>query len=536
MDHDDFYWSAQARLEFASLFDDGSYSAAFQRAVAEAFAKGWSGNRDKPLWAMAVAACAHARAARSLSEGGNLDAGDGLGLVWGAPRDLLETLLAADGAVFDDCGLTIRAEDGAVLVSTPDGLLRLTGFRLAVLKKLAELLLCANNFDYAPTVMQALENAVAAENFAAVKDVARELSRLTYQYRTEHVADAHANSGFTIVRNYLASLNYEIADDTILEFWCDPENQKYQTYEASYRAFAAFAAAITEAEATHAALSAQDINDPVIAGQVSAAWASGLDGADADGVGLASAANDAGPTTHDVSETADTDADGVDPQILGDTDFRLLNQKEVGLLSRLHETGAFGQRLPTATLRLLSFHIVQSGLSNALRTGKAKVPMAERVHCGEAVPYPHLAASLEELSVKLGELMGAATAAIVEDASSAALPSAQAANVIDAGSRFLAKARSKALQRPADELRDRFIAITPALVAARTQVDAYARVFAAVDRQSAPAAVETTTPDGGLALKFDADRPRFAAEFARRYADHLGPAPQSAAPTTLNDG
>ncbi len=540
MEQYDYYWSAKARLEFASIFDDGHYTDAFQRAVAEAFAKGWSGNRDKPIWAMAVAARAIARAAAvgtAFQSTGSAE--DGLDLVWADPKDVLQGLLSLQGDDLSDINCTIEPGDGGFVLKTPDGHLRLTVFRLSVLKKLAELLLAANDFAFAQAVMGQLSAAAQAESFAGIKAASREISKIAYQYRTEHIKDAHAGSGFSIVRNFLAARGYTIEDDTVFEFWVDPENQKYQTYEACFRAFAAFVDAMQSAEAINAAHNAADIFDPIVAGDVATPAAFGDDfsaepplddgsaAQEADSGrlapfavgGLATAGND-NPGSSGEGDGDDAGAGALAPDILSDKDFRLLNQREVTLLSRIFEVGTFGRGLTLATLRLISFHAVQSGLSNGLRTGRWKVPIDERVKCIEAQAYSEIRKDIEELETKMTQLLEAAFACVADP--SAVDETAEAA--VRQGQSFIVKSRSKSMDKSPEELREAFLNVTPVLIAAREAASALSSAVSNRERSLAATAVQVQSHSSSNALDclFEEDRPKFANEYARRYADHLG--------------
>ncbi|MEL6288960.1 MAG: hypothetical protein AAFQ42_11725 [Pseudomonadota bacterium] len=498
----DFYWSERARSEFAALFDDAAYADGFRRAVAETLVRGWSNNRDKPFWSLSIVV-----AALSAADG----SGDGMDIIWRNAGEIRATLTELSPDALAHLGIKVRDDDASLLLETPDGAFRLTQNRLRLLSKLTEFFLGCDEFAYAEDVMGLLARCTALAgdgDYGTLKEITREFARIGYRFRTNNFLDAHAGSAFSIVNSYLAGRNYTLEDDTIFAFWADPENERYKTYEATYQAFANFAASMDEARTTNAASNADDIADPALAGAIAGIVAN--DDAEVDTPG-----QDLVDVLGDEEENDDADEPemrSADPSVLGDADLRLFGQKEITLLSRLAEIGQFGAEHRRASLRLIAFHPVQSGISNGLRTGKWKVPLSERVTCTEARDYDGIISDIEALGARATSWLEVAFAlASEEDAHDERTAGARAA-----GLETLARSRAKALQRDPAELRLAFLGVTPALVQAREMSDRFAGLFSRLF--AADAAAEDHASDA-----FATDRSAFAAEFARRYiADGSG--------------
>ncbi|MBI1383815.1 MAG: hypothetical protein GC150_02760 [Rhizobiales bacterium] len=524
MQENQYYWSARARSEFAALFDDANYSEVFRRAVADALVRGWGGNRDKPFWALAVLAAALGAAQRARGGGG-----DGMDIVWLAPREVIGEIAEAEPE--DIAGLEIRTElDGdALVMHTPDGVIRLTPHRVRVLKKLGEFLLAADEFAHAQDVM-AVFGRLAGEDeatFAGTKDAARALSRIAYRYRTDHFLDGHAGSAFSIVRTWLAARGYEVDDETVLEFWRDPENARYKTYEASFAAFQSFIESIALAQSVQGEASGIAVDDPSVAG----ALVSGLTGTeelDVDAAlameehfGSASAADDLEADEDEMAGSAAGQAADA-PERLGDSDLRLLGQRDITLLTTLTEIGRFGLGHPLASLRLIAFHPVQSGISNGLRTGRWKIPLERRVTCEEARPYEAVLEELGEVGERTKGWLEVALALQLEG--EALEGDAEAAR--QSGLAVLARSRSKSLQKDPAALRRAFKAVEPALIRARS----LASEFAASVQRRYP---ESRAAD--LARQFKDDIDAFSVEFRRRYIEQPGDDGSPADSTAAND-
>lgn len=492
----DFLWSDRARGEFAALFDDAAYSDAFRKSVADALVRGWSNNRDKPFWALSILVVA-----LSASGGGD----DGMDVIWQGPNDVRTQLLDLHEDALSHMNCTVREDDGTVLLATPDGDFRLTNHRLRVLRKLAEFFLCCDEFAYAQDVMALLSRLAGASNegkYNDIKEATREFARIGYRFRTENFLDGHASSAFSVINSYLATRDYVLVDDTIFEFWADPDNERYKTYEATYQAFANFAASMEDARATDAGYKAQDIQDPALAGAMAGLVAN-------DDVDLDDATHDL--ASHMDLESGDDEPEEVearpaDPSVLGDANLRLFGQKDIVVLSRLVEIQTFAPDHRLASLRLLAFHPVQSGISNGLRTGKWKVPLSKRVTCEEAKSYALIIEDLDDLQTRATSWLEVAFAL----ASGEADNNGTAGEVRESGLATLAKSRSKALQKDPETLRTAFLEVTPALIQARELSERFAGAFRRLFDQG-------DTP--GSDDQFSSDKALFAAEFVRRYIE-----------------
>jgi len=169
------------------------------------------------------------------------------------------------------------------------------------------------------------------------------------------------------------------------------------------------------------------------------------------------------------------------------------------LLTPLVRAGGFGRSLPLATLRLLSFHPIQSALSTELKTGQARIPTAQRVHCTEAVAYAELLAGIDETERRMKDWMTMALALVARGSDDAKL-----ADIRAAGDALLKGRRGAAFGRDRDAIAADFAAATPALVAAAATLRGFSSAANAVlgDRAAA---------------QFDTDRARFAEAFADLY-------------------
>ncbi|MEO0619734.1 MAG: hypothetical protein AAFZ01_10720 [Pseudomonadota bacterium] len=517
----DFLWSERARSEFAALFDDAAYSDAFRKAVSDALVRGWSNNRDKPFWALSVLVVALA------ASGGSED---GMDVVWQSPADVRIQLsgLEEDSLSAFDC--EVREDDGTLLLITPDGDFRLTNHRLRVLRKLAEFFLCCDEFAHAPEIMALLARLATSGTqgngtYADVKEATREFARVGYRFRTDNFLDGHATSAFSVINSYLASRDYVLVDDTIFEFWADRDNERYKTYEATYQAFANYAAAMDDARATNAGANAHDIADPALTGAIAGIVANDETpwGADDDG--------DPDDPSQEIGDTLGgedaldevVEEKPADPTVLGDASLRLFGHKEITLLSRLTEIQNFAPNQRIASLRLIAFHPVQSGISNGLRTGKWKIPLSERVTCEEAKSYVTIIDDLETVRERAVSWLEVAFALASNDGRA----TGAAAEAREAGLATLAKSRSKALQQDPETLRMAFLQVTPALIQARELADRFAGLFRRALATSPAADVDENAQD----TQFSSDKALFAAEFIRRYLDVDDNAASTAAST-----
>ncbi len=502
----DFLWSERARREFAALFDDANYSDAFRRSVADALVRGWSNNRDKPFWALSIVV-----AALSASGGGD----DGMDIIWQSAGDIREQYLAMPEDALSAIGCSVSENDGTLLLSTPDGEFRLTNHRLRVLRKLAEFFLCCDEFAHANDVMGLLSGLAGAPSqgsYADVKEATRAFARIGYRFRTENFLDGHASSAFSVINSYLAKRDFVFVDHTIFEFWADSGNERYKTYEATFQAFANFVAAMEDARAVNAGANARDIQDPALSGAVAGLVAN-------DDGGLEDVTQDLCSHLDDDRDDGEVIEKATDPAVLGDANLRLFGRKDIVILSRLVEFERFATEHRLASLRLLSFHPVQSGISNGLRTGKWKVPLSDRVTCQEAKSYGLIIEDLADLQARATswlEVAFALASGEVDDDSAAH-------DVRTAGLATLSKSRSKALQKDPETLRRAFLEVTPALIQARELSERFAGLFRRLFPDS-----ETC----GMDNQFVSDKGLFAAEFIRRYLAGDGSVVAEAASST----
>ena len=502
--------------------------------MADAIVKGWGGNRDKPFWAMGVLASALAAADGSRQN-------DGLDLVWRAASDIRDTIAAADAEALAPLGLTCVRDADALVFTTPDGALRLSPHRIRVLKKLAEFLMAADGFAYAQDVMTVFSGLAGLGagtldgpgGFPAVKDAARALARIAYRYRTDHFLDGHAGSAFSIVKSYLAARDFTVDDDTVLEFWCAPDNEKYRTYEASFGAFQSFAEAIEVARAVQGAESGIAADDPVVQGAL-VSGLTGTDELDAEAAlaleaqlgdvpdALANDDDDAADAPPNSTGADNAASDPTAPDRLGAADLRLLGQRDVALLSRLAEIGRFGLDHPLASLRLIAFHTVQSGISNGLRTGRWKIPLERRVTCEEARAYEAVVGDVTEVGDRLRGWLEVAFALEAEEEAR----QGEAEEARQSGLTVLSRSRSKSLQKDPAELRRAFKAVSPALIRARSLAGDFVQ---RVERRYPSSRADD------LGRQFTDDVGTFSNEFRRRYLTTQGAsAPEG--PDATRDG
>ena len=139
----------------------------------------------------------------------------------------------------------------------------------------------------------------------------------------------------------------------------------------------------------------------------------------------------------------------------------VIKKREEMLAAPIASAGAFGCSLPLATLRLLSFHPIQSALSNSLRTGKATLSLKERVTCIEARRYGVLMGEVGELESAMTEWLKIAFAVRSQEATG----NARADAIRAEGMQLLKTRRSQSLARPREELADAFARVERALMA-----------------------------------------------------------------------
>ncbi len=478
MSNTQYFWSEQARMEFAALFDDGSHSESFREAVASALARGWGNNRDKPFWAMSMLVAI-------LGQTGSTGGGDeGLDLVWTSPAEILARL--QDIAQQPDTGAkssgAVIAGDDGLFLEMPDGRLKLGVMRIAILGKLAEFLLAANEFAFSAEVMEILSDIATngPEKPAVIRDGGRALARLAYKYRAEHFRDAHSASSFSIIRTWLAKRDdFRIDDEALFSFWVWPDNTHFKTYATVYFAFSDFQEALEEARIIEASTSAVELDDPVIAGE------------------LARIDEDIFASVREELSPEDRIA------LINESELKLFKKTEINTLKQLFECGTFGLSHGLSSLRLLSFNAIQSGISNGLRTGRSKIPLEQRVLCTEARSYNELIAELGALQKKSQGWLKVALALRQQDTEQ----KEEDSQIYEEGISILKHSRSKSLSQDHEILRPLFAQMEESLIKCAEQARVYTERLQQI-----------SGPDGKKGDElFENDRQLFAAEFQRRY-------------------
>jgi hypothetical protein len=313
------------------------------------------------------------------------------------------------------------------------------------------------------------------------------LSRALYAYRSAHFVEGHAASGFDTILAFLArhERDARLSEDTALSFWAWKGNQRYRTYKACLFAVADFVAVTNETGERTALASALDVNDPALARVVASSATDPLDAIEEELTDWLEAGGEAAD---------DPEARGRGIGALQDHGLRLYTRQEIELLATLFELGAFAEDFPLAVLRFYAFHPIQSGLSNELRTGRARVPVEERLTCREAEPYPVWQARFAGLAEKTRQWLQVAYGLRTEVASDVNVA------VRDRGLATLAASRAKTLLQGRPELRLKFAAAEPGLIYALSRIEQF---LAALERgfsQRGIAALE----------QFESDRQRFS--------------------------
>lgn len=517
------YWSDQARQEFNGLFEGDPAAEPLRQSVAEALVRGWSGNKDKPFWALCALTMAAAEAARH-SHG---DAPDALDIIGADPSETWAQLrrLAEETAADDKVSQVRLNERGSLEIAAGDTAFVLTAARLRILKKLAEFLLIADDFAYAGEFMDRAGQLVAAQpgDTATLKDNARAFARLAYAYRQKHFVDTSTTSSFGLIYQFVRQeLGYQVDDDSVLRFWSWPDNGRYSTYQAAFFAFADFHESLRDVTERRAFSSAVSIHDE------DAGWSDLVD---------PSAAPDAwmDGTTDEEDDLLNSEEDGVAladinaPDAISDGSLKLLKEKELRLLRHLSDLKPFGREHPLASLRLIGFHPVQSGISNSLRTGRSKLTLEERLTCVEAHTYDEIDMNIAALDARLAGYLKAALAARMAASGIGAdeVNDPRTAELLREGVTVLSKVRERKAKADAgssgEGRKAAWAEIEPALLVAQsvTRVfgDAIARRFAGDD----------ATRSEHLMRAFGEDRAIFQQRFTERYGQTSGTAEAVAA-------
>ena len=286
-----------------------------------------------------------------------------------------------------------------------------------------------------------------------------------------------------------------IDDDTPFAFWMSEDNTIFRTYAASFYGLRDYAAALSEAVTRAAMEKGLDAAHPGLQKELSVDPDDPFADED-DGAATAAALPEEAASAPETAEEA--------LKSIAEGELKIVKQKERALLSPIMQAGTFGISLPRATARLLAFHPIQSALSNSLRTGKALLPIEERVHCSEARGYSDLASDLQALESAMTDWMKIALALrIGQDTEDARL-----AEIREAGVVLLKKKRSKSFDRPPEELAAAFKGVETGLISVNAALRGYRQ---ALDRKF--------SSDEDMGSAFEADRARFCDAFTRLYLE-----------------
>lgn len=487
------YWSNQARQEFATIFDGGPDRPRLKARVAEALNQGWSGNRDKPLWALVILVGA-------LSEGAPDE--DGLTIISEPTNAIWHRLVDWSKRESSEAAPMAHLADQKVIIVFDGTTLTLSLARIEILKKIGEFLLVCNEFAFAREVLERLRTLAANRlgDVAIVREQARAFGRLAYKYRSQHFSDGHATSAFSILMQYLSErAQFQIDDDSVLEFWEWEKNDKYKTYSASFHAFTDFYDALADVALARGMAAPLSIDDPAIQERLS------------DNEGLDSDLLESGDNREQRSEPElDSESDfdmPIPPEklvnMLAEAPMKLLSAKELSLIEQVLSLKDFGYAYVLASLRLIAFHPVQSGLSNSLRTGRSRLTLEERLGCTEAQSYSSISETALSLERRLVELLKIALMqrTIAEDATDARLDQVKAEGAILL--RQLKPRRGQVKSFGPDDWRRREAGLLAAQQAAH-------RFNEKVEKKMA-------TWANGAAAAFEADKKHFSCIFTQRY-------------------
>ncbi|MEM7693612.1 MAG: hypothetical protein AAF318_04120 [Pseudomonadota bacterium] len=426
------YWSDDAAKTFAAQFDDGVYSSAFRDRVADALIRGWPPNRDKPLWSLVYTTAALADGARLA---GRTREADG----FLALRPDTPALSAFLRQLADARPDHATPHEGAIMLTLPDGRLKVDRHRLHVLRKITEFLCAAEEGALAGDVLSILRDVAAAglSDGALLRERSNTLARLFYAYRAKHFVEGRANSAFDLVRRVMAAADHrDVHDADLLAVWdAGVESGLLRTYRAAVTAAVAFMAERDELLSRRSVEGAASYDEPARQNTIGAA----VEAAHA--------------LSADAGETGTLDLEAI-----GASSMRFFTKQELSAIGLYLSALAGVERLPRTLARLQAFHPIQSGLSTYLRKGIG-APIAARVTCEEAMGYLAQMDMTDALAAKTQMWLDAAAALLVPPADDGVVSFAQAR-----GERMLARSRAKGLQRPravlAEEMRDSVQALT----------------------------------------------------------------------------
>jgi hypothetical protein len=418
-------------------------------------------NRDRPLWDLAHALAALARAT---------GARDGRDLVTLALDPGLATAAALEARLAGGAGADAR---GLVL----DGGWRTGWTGLARLLALAEFVLTAEDLAQFAALTGWLDDLAAAPDPEGAAFLGKRLARHLAAYRNAHLPLAPLERRFRALLGFLGG-SRAFADDDILAFWraemAGGERPGFRTVAEHFVTFEAGAHLLAGLEglAAPASLDAHD------------GWEERLDAALAD---LAAA------------EPAETLAG-----LLADWPEgpKILTGAEREDLIDFLRLEPFHRTRPLTALRAASFGRVQSGIANRLRRGGGGADIAERATCAEAESYAALAARAGALAAHLGRMLRIAAALRIAERDGLA-PQARAA--LEAAEADLRRVRRAGFEDRA-AVAAGFAAAEGALLRLAGETERLERALAALGRQRP------------LEATFAADRAVFAEALVSAYA------------------
>ncbi|MFF8799568.1 MULTISPECIES: hypothetical protein [unclassified Methylobacterium] len=418
-------------------------------------------NRDKPLWDLAHALAALARA------GG---ARDGRALVSLALDPGLATPAAVEARFAGNAATDAR---GLVL----DGGWRTGWSGLARLLALAEFVLTAEDLAQFATVTGWLDELAAAPDAEGAAFLAKRLARQSAAYRNAHLPLAPLERRFRAILVFLAGRR-AFGDDDILAFWREEmrggERPGFRTVAEHFVTFEAGAHLLDGLEglSSAASLSASD------------GWEERLDASLAD-------------------LTAAEPAEALAALLAAWPDGpKILTGAEREDLADFLRLEPFHRTRPLTTLRAASFGRVQSGIANRLRRGGGGADLAERAACTEAESYADLQARAGALAAHLARMLRIAAALAIAERDGLS-PQTQAA--LEAAEADLRRVRRAGFEDRA-ALAAGFAAAESALLRLAEEAGRLERALAALDRQRP------------LEAAFAADRAVFAEALTAAYA------------------
>ena len=454
-------YDERCAADLAAVCDGRDLSRADRAWLARVVTGAVRPNRDKPLWDLAHALAALAKATK---------ARNGRDLVTLA----LDPGLATAGAVelrFVDSG----AADSRGPVLGEDW--RTSWAGLARLLALAEFVLTAEDLAQFAAVTGWLDDLAAAPDAEGAAFLSKRLARHLSAYRNDHLPLAPLERRFRAILGFLAGRR-AFTDDDILAFWRSEmeagERPGFRTVAEHFVTFEAGAHLVGGLEGLSAPVSLD----------AHAGWEERIDAALGD---LAA------------SEPAETLA-----ALLADWPEgpKILTGAEREDLADFLRLEPFHRTRPLTTLRAASFGQVQSGIANRLRRGGGGAEVAERATCTEAESYAALHERAGALAAHLARMLRIAAALRIAERDGLT-PEAQAA--LEAAEADLRRVRRAGFEDRA-ALAAGFAAAETALLRLTEEAERLERALAALARQRP------------LDAAFAADRSVFAAAFAAAYA------------------